>query len=1381
MAYNDLYFYNRDNSVKSDFVYQTGLASTGSDNIYKPTYGSSVQYTSKLNFFESTNNSLKALPASENNLTATYNLKFLLTENDAGNLLKTVETAGGYKFLNFNDPSNIYKHIVGTVSDYEVIKLNKSVTEFRLQVKSSIYCPLFDWRTSSFLKDVNSTQISNLNLQNASLGKPWDLNTSYKKYDFVFVQTNFDKEILSDSFYFAKNDITYGKQFDINDWSKNFIYDFKGQFDLKNTIDVFTSDFKNSFYQTIKYRENSNVLKSFSLKFENINDLQCVSMLFFLEKRCGYRRFKYDFPYFLKKEKVFICTQWVHTFKYNDCHDIDVTFIEDPNALNIVNTDDVPILLSTNITDTINANVGVGIILNTTFRSSTPINYTWKQNGVDLQNNSASLSITNAQASNAGSYTLTATNSIGDSSIINFAININYYPVIIYNLNDQYSDYANSSGVSFTVGTLPVSQSTVSDIRLITYKWYYKDSNNANPVLITTQDPNLLISSDSATLTVKNPTQNYFKLKNSPSYTSRTYYATLSNAYMVNNNIAPIKTNEVGIIPTSYITKPIISSLTTFPTLYGNSATLTSSASGFSNLTYQWFKDGNSITNATSSTYTINNINDDSIGKYTVKVTTSNDDAKTDLKNVIESDFILVSTSNFLKFTNNANIANAYSNTTATFNAPSVTYNSIKYNLNYQWYKNGSIFTNSTSKTAALTLSSTSVSDIGYYHVVITTVDKSLGTQIGDSITSNPAAFIFNGNYAPVIIYSPSSVNSVLSNSHPLNIININSSNYTSATFLLSDLQNDSLNTRDNILILGNTSSYSWVNTPYSSATSTTSSGAIFNLSTLTAAYNNLKISATNSTYGTSTSNNIVAHIMQAPQIYNGAILFGTTSVNVSNQDQIVQINDYSSRNFSFQFYSDSDVTVSYILKYLIDDQNGNVTEVIENLTYNISVVDSVTLTSHSKSFDIAKKINSLDYVTDVDKYSKSNIFDKYLRSISASISNKYGTTQTQNVILKINPVFNSLNLFFLSNQTISLMEGFPAIFNSYVYGLKLSYKWYKNGIEISNSNSKYLKINAVTQSDKGVYTLAISSGYDSTTKQNTSLSYVTNQYSITVDYIFSMPNGLKPPNILNTTLTGRSRFAAITSLQTSIIPSSYSTRIVYQWSYSSSFLTNTDIIINNSFLNYSTLLVPVRGAVKDNFEITSVGLNHQGSYSLIIGFPVYVNFYLKNSDGSRSFDLNVNNSKFYKPILNYATNSNSDPSVIFANLYFSTVYDLFSLYVIPIPIIKNIYIVLDEDQNTKISYSIINSGLGVNIKRPDKTYYNSITIISEMSDDVNYSYSYSWTKGALIGTGASTVTGAISNSLKINIINDTSAGKYLFLVRSSAGSITSPLIKLLV
>lgn len=317
MAYNNKFFYSRSSSIDSKYKYVLDLSE------FKPIYGSSVLFKSRLNFSQTYDNSLRASPSSENNITTLFKLIFLLNDDDCGRLLKTIEVAGGYKFLKFIDPSNMYMDIICQVENYNVEKNSKNLNLVKIDCYNYINNPTFFWKTSSYLKLISA----NLDF-NESI--------SYKKYSFVYKEGLVKETPIwkaknkMNNFWFAKTDLT-PKEFSESDWSKNFIYENHLPINIGNAFDVAKLEYRNSFIENVNFKENYNSLKTFQLKYENIDDHQCKSMLFFLEKKIGYKRFIYDFPIFFKKDKVFICIEWEHTFKYYNCNDIALNFIEDPN------------------------------------------------------------------------------------------------------------------------------------------------------------------------------------------------------------------------------------------------------------------------------------------------------------------------------------------------------------------------------------------------------------------------------------------------------------------------------------------------------------------------------------------------------------------------------------------------------------------------------------------------------------------------------------------------------------------------------------------------------------------------------------------------------------------------------------------------------------------------------------------------------------------------------------------------------------------------------------------------------------------------------------------------------------------------------------------
>lgn len=319
MVYNNPFFYNRDSSVDPKYSYVDV-------SVYRPIYGSSVSFKSRLNSLDTIDNSIKIMPASANNLKIKYSLRFLLDDANTGNLLKSIEIAGGYRYLKFKDPSGLYIDFLGLVESYSINKNSNFLNEILLDVNVYFKSPLLKWRTSCLLNGIDK---ASSNFVNGKIYQLYDIVYS----DYFNTTNQFTSSTnLIDNFFIKKSSEQLGTNYTnfFSHFSKNFIFDCKIPFSIQNEFDVYKTEFKNSFNQNIKYKNNSNSLKKFNLKFENITTQQCKAMLFFLEKRCGYRRFIYDFPIFLKKNKVFVCSEWDHSFKYENCHDIDVLFMEDP-------------------------------------------------------------------------------------------------------------------------------------------------------------------------------------------------------------------------------------------------------------------------------------------------------------------------------------------------------------------------------------------------------------------------------------------------------------------------------------------------------------------------------------------------------------------------------------------------------------------------------------------------------------------------------------------------------------------------------------------------------------------------------------------------------------------------------------------------------------------------------------------------------------------------------------------------------------------------------------------------------------------------------------------------------------------------------------------
>lgn len=320
----DNFFYNRNVSVVAqDYLNTYDLS------IYKPIYGSSVNFASRINIMSTIDNSIRLMPNSENNISVKYNLKFILTDAELSNLIYIIEISKGYKVLKFGNfngvgDSDIYSDMSGVVQDYSINKVSSNFNELNIIVINSGSSPIFNWSKSTYLRNVNKTLLA------------FDKTKQYYKYDIVYYDAIKTSDNMVDNFWIVKNDIAPNTEFSILNFTKNFIFDCKMPFQLSNKLDIQSIEYKNSFIQNVKTKENIDSLKDFRLKIESIDNNQAKCLLFFLEKKYGYRRFIYEFPFLYNKNKVFICTEWNHTLNYNNSNTIEMKFTEDPIPRNLV-------------------------------------------------------------------------------------------------------------------------------------------------------------------------------------------------------------------------------------------------------------------------------------------------------------------------------------------------------------------------------------------------------------------------------------------------------------------------------------------------------------------------------------------------------------------------------------------------------------------------------------------------------------------------------------------------------------------------------------------------------------------------------------------------------------------------------------------------------------------------------------------------------------------------------------------------------------------------------------------------------------------------------------------------------------------------------------
>ena len=225
---------------------------------------------------------------------------------------------------------------------------------------------------------------------------------------------------------------------------------------------------------------------------------------------------------------------------------------------------------------------GSNVVFIVTAAGTAPLRYLWQFNGANLVGaTNLTLTITNAQPTNAGNYSVVVTNMVGSVTSSNANLTVLVPPSITIQPTNQTAIQSGSVTFSVTAtGTAPLS-----------YQWWFNATN-------------LLPGATNLSLTVTNvqPT----------------------NA----GNYSVVVTNVLGSVTSSnaVLTVLVPPSIMTQPTnqtgIQGGSVTLSVNVTGTAPLYYQWwFNTTNLLPGATNLSLTVTNVQPTNAGHYSVVVT----------------------------------------------------------------------------------------------------------------------------------------------------------------------------------------------------------------------------------------------------------------------------------------------------------------------------------------------------------------------------------------------------------------------------------------------------------------------------------------------------------------------------------------------------------------------------------------------------------------------------------------------------------------------------------------------------------------------------------------------------------------------------------------
>ena len=339
---------------------------------------------------------------------------------------------------------------------------------------------------------------------------------------------------------------------------------------------------------------------------------------------------------------------------------------------------------------------GQSVTFTATATGTAPLSYQWYLGGTAISGaTSSSYSIQNAQAANAGTYTVTVSNGTLPNATSSGAVLVVNPPPVAPSIATQPPTQTVTAGqnVTFTVaatGTAPLA-----------YQWYLGAA--------------VISGATSASYTISN-----VQASNAGTYTVTVSNGTLPNATSTG---AVLTVNPAPVAP-SITTQPLTQTVTA-----GQNVAFTVAATGTAPLAYQWYLGAATISGATSASYAITNVQSANAGTYTVTVSNGT------LPNATSTGAVLT--------VNPAPVAPSITTQplTQTVTAgQNVTFTVVATGtapLAYQWYLGAAAISGATSASYAIT--SVQSADAGTYTVTVSNGTLPNATSTGAALTVNPA------------------------------------------------------------------------------------------------------------------------------------------------------------------------------------------------------------------------------------------------------------------------------------------------------------------------------------------------------------------------------------------------------------------------------------------------------------------------------------------------------------------------------------------------------------------------------------------------------------------------------------------------------------------
>jgi gliding motility-associated-like protein len=490
----------------------------------------------------------------------------------------------------------------------------------------------------------------------------------------------------------------------------------------------------------------------------------------------------------------------------------------------------------------------------------------------------------------------------------------------------------------------------------------------------------------------------------------------------------------------------------------GTNATFSVTATG-SNLTYQWYFNGSSISGATGASYTINNISAANAGNYYVTVTGT--------CGTVQSNTVTLALYPATTITSQPVNLTQCAGTNATF---SVT--ATGNNLTYQWYFNGSSVSGATG--ASYTINNISVANAGSYYVrvtgtcgVVQSNTVTLALYAATAITTQPVSLTqCEGTNAT---FSVTATGNNLTYQWYFNGSSI--SGATGASYTIN-----------NISAANAGSYYVIVTGTCGSVQSGTVTLTLYPPTAITSQPVNLtQCAGTNATFSvTATGNNLTYQ-----WYFNGSSISGATgaSYTINNISAANAGNYYVRVTGTCGIIQSNTVALALYPATAISTQPVSLTQCAgTNATF------SVTATGNNLTYQWYFNGSSISGATGAS-YTINNISAANAGNYYVTVTGTCGSVQSNTVTLALHPPTA------ISTQPVSLTQcaGTNATFSVTATGNNLAYQWYFNGSSISGATGASYTINNISVANAGNYYVVVTGTCGNVTSNTVTLTIASN------------------------------------------------------------------------------------------------------------------------------------------------------------------------------------------------------------------------------------------------------------------------------------------------